>query len=297
MIHQSDLLLVEDLHYTEWYMWLSFLLPSALLFVIGVTLGSFINVLIYRSLDEAPRRRGDRWFKGRSRCDHCHQQIAWYDNVPLLSFLFLSGKCRSCQKRISLNHPIVELLTGTLFVWWYWAMIFFLHLTKGPFGFFQPLFWLLVGLILLYVFLTDAWYYLIPDTAVAVLTVLVVLYRGALVLSGVMQVRDLGLSLLATVVVTTIMGLIWLGTKGKGLGLGDVKIMIPLGLLLGWPSTFVMLFLAFVLGGIYGMVALATRRKKWGQVVPFGPFIIISTWVSLVWGEQLLASYLRILGI
>jgi leader peptidase (prepilin peptidase)/N-methyltransferase len=127
----------------------SFLLISCFLFALGAVIGSFLNVVISRSMS------GESWVKGRSHCDECGKQIVWWDNMPLLSFILLRGKCRWCKKSISLSHPVIEFLTGSLFVWWYWGGFFFFRLTQQPFHYVQPLFWLVVALILLVIFFAD----------------------------------------------------------------------------------------------------------------------------------------------
>lgn len=271
---------------------LSLLLMSLFFFAFGTIIGSFINVMIYRSLDSKTVKKGETWYKGRSRCDHCHKVIAWYDNIPLLSYVILGGKCRHCRAAINITHPTVELLTGLLFVWWYGATLLFFQLTRAPFNTLQPVFWLAVGLLLLYIFLTDIRYYLIPDTAVLFLTLMVVVYRVALVVSGIMQLHDFLLAIACMVGAVLFFGALWLGTKGKGIGFGDVKLMVPLGLLLGWPNALVMLFVSFILGAGVGIVLLVSGKRKFGQIVPFGPFLVMGTWVSLVWGDQLFSWYL-----
>lgn len=274
---------------------LALLLVSLLLFVAGAVVGSFLNVVIYRSLDEEPTKKKESWVTGRSRCDQCGKQIAWYDNIPLLSFLILQGKCRHCQTRISLAHPVIELLTGLLFVWWYWGGAVFFQLTKTPFQVLQPLFWLCVGLVLLGIFLADILYYIIPDTLVMILTVLTVLYRLMLVGYGEMQLHDLLWAVGATVVAAGFFALLWFGTKGKGMGLGDAKLMIPLGLLLGWPAIAVGVFLAFISGAVVGVSLIAVGKRTFGQIIPFGPFLIAGSFVALLWGDKLISWYIGLL--
>src|SRR5690606_20211209 len=99
--------------------------------------------------------------------------------------------------------------------------------------------------------------------------------------SGIMQLNDLLLAGLGMVLSVSFIGGLWLVTKGRGMGMGDVKLVVPLSLLLGWPSAIVGLFLSFILGGLVGMVLLALGKKKFGQVVPFGPFLIMGTFISL----------------
>jgi len=278
-------------------MWWIYTAFSAWLFLVGAIFGSFLNVVMYRSLAAQPKRQGEKWHKGRSRCDSCHKIIAWYDNLPLFSFLILGGRCRHCQIPIGLNHPVIELLAGCLFVWWYWAGVFVFRLSSGPFSIIQPLFWLVVGVLLLYIFLTDLVYYIIPNMALVVLMIVTLGYRLALVTTGFMRWEDFGLAILSMVGSVVFLGSLWLITKGRGLGFGDVKFMIPLGLLLGWPGTLVMLFLAFAIGSVVGVGLLLSKRCTFGQAVPFGPFLVIGTCLSLVWGPELFGWYLRLIGL
>ncbi len=88
---------------------------SGVLFFFGAAFGSFLNVVAGRTI------KGKSWAKGRSHCDDCKHTIAWYDNIPLLSFLLLRGKCRHCRKSIAISHILLEVLTGALFVWWWWG--------------------------------------------------------------------------------------------------------------------------------------------------------------------------------
>lgn len=267
----------------------SFVLISTALFCLGAALGSFLNVVILRTAIS------EEWVHGRSRCDHCKTPLRWYDMVPLLSFWWLNGKCRYCKKSISLSHPVVEILTGSLVVWWYWFGFLFFKLAEQPFVVLQPMFWLLVGMILLVIFFTDLWYFLIPDSAVILLTILAVLYRAALVLYGVMQPADLTHMVMAVFIAVGFLYSLWYLTKKQGMGFGDVKLMMPLGLLLGWQSTIVCVFLAFTVGGILGVILLASGKKKMKQPVPFGPFLIASAGISLIWGDSIFAWYLRLL--
>ncbi len=262
------------------------------LFIIGLAIGSFLNVLIYRSIhDESP-------VGGRSKCPYCHKQIAWYDNIPLLSFLILRGKCRKCKKPISWQYPVVELITGLLFVWWYLGGFFLwqvFQLQNFPLVVIQPIFWLLVGILLLVIFFTDLRYMIIPDYAVGSLFGLALLYRITLVLFESMQVKDFMLGLLGMVLAGTFFFCLWYFTKGKGMGFGDVKFSLPMALLVGWPNIFVTVMLSFVLGAIVAVIFLSFGKKTLKQTIPFGPFLVISTFISLVYGDVLLQWYLALL--
>jgi len=266
-----------------------FLLLSLLLFALGAIIGSFLNVVIYRTV------KGESWVAGRSKCESCHRQLRWFENIPLVSYILLQGRCRSCQKTISMTHPVLEFLTGALFVWWLWGSSLFFRITIHPFQYVQPLFWLCVGILLLIIFFADLLYFIIPDEVVLSLAGLTLLYRLALVLSGVMQTRDFLLTLAGTAMVTTFFFSLWYFTKGKGMGFGDVKFAVPFGLLLGWPNVLVGLLLAFIFGGIFGIGLVLSRKKTLSQAVPFGPFLVVSTFVTLVLGSSIWTWYMALM--
>lgn len=266
-----------------------FLLTVGILFILGLAIGSFLNVVIYRSI------AGESWVWGRSHCEHCEKPIRWYDNIPLLSYFLLRGKCRYCHEPISVSHPVIEFLTGSLFVWWYVGGAFFFRLTHQPFQYIQPMFWLMVGLLLLVIFFADLRYAIIPDEAVFLLTALTFFYRFGLTVLHVMRPIDFGLTLAAAAVCSGFFFALWYFTQGRGMGFGDVKFSIPFSLLLGWPNVVVGLFLAFVSGGIYSVILMALGKKTLKQVIPFGPFLVLATVVTLVYGDKLLEWYIQLL--
>ncbi len=270
-----------------------FFLTTIFLFIFGTIIGSFINVVIYRTLKK------ESWVKGRSKCENCQKQIQWFDNLPLLSFFILGGKCRHCKTSISISHPVVEFLTGSLFVWWYWGGSLFFRITEAPLQFIQPIFWLLVGLILVIIFCVDILYFIIPDEAVIALTSLTVLYRVSLVTTGVMQLPDLGRAILGSLGLSLFfygIGVLYEKiTKKSGMGFGDVKLVFPLGLLMGWPNLLVGIFLSFIFGSVVGVALILLGKRKFQQAIPFGPFLIAGTITALVVGNQLLQWYVHLL--
>ena len=143
--------------------------------------------------------------------------------------------------------------------------------------------------------LADLLYYIIPDTMVIILSILTITYRVILVSYGEMQLNDLLWAAGSTAVVASFFVALWFFSKGKGMGLGDAKLMVPLGLLLGWPSIIVGVFFAFVAGAVVGLSLIVTGKKRFGQVIPFGPFLIVGACVALVWGDQIINWYLRLL--
>lgn len=269
---------------------ISIIAITLFLFAIGAAVGSFLNVVIYRTMTE------ESWVKGRSKCEDCGYQLRWFDNIPLVSFLWLRGRCRKCRKSIALIHPVVEFLTGALFVWWYWGgTLLFFRLTEQPFQLIQPAFWLGVGVLLLMIVVADLSYLIIPDLAVGLLLVTTLTYRVVLTWAGVMQMSDLVWSLLAAVGAAVFFGGLWVVTKGRGMGLGDVKLVGPLALLMGWPNSLVGFFLAFISGAVVGVCLLLLGKKRFGQVVPFGPFLVLGTVLALVWGDGLSHWYIGLL--
>jgi prepilin signal peptidase PulO-like enzyme (type II secretory pathway) len=261
------------------------------MFAIGTAVGSFLNVILYRTL------KGEQWMTGRSYCDHCHRPIPWYLNVPLLSYVVLQGRSRCCDQPLSLSHPVIEVLAGSLFMWWYWGFHLFFNLTQAPLQVLQPLFWLSVGVMLLVITVVDVRYLIIPDELTVTLTILTVVYRITLVSLGAMQFNDLVNTTLAAFGAVGFFGLLWLITRGRGLGFGDVKLVFALTLLMGWPKMLVGFFASFVIGAVVGVLLILSRRHQWKQPLPFGPFLILGTGVALTLGEQIWTWYSGLLGL
>lgn len=256
-----------------------------LLFCTGLAIGSFLNVVIYRMVHK------DSPLQGRSYCDHCKKQIAWYDNIPIVSFLLLRSRCRYCKKSIPWQYPTVEFLTGALFVWWYIVGFTFFRLSSGSSAVIQPLFWLAVGVLFLVIVFADISYMIIPDSATLLLTIASIGYRSYLVLHGIMRSQDLWYALLAAFGGFLFLFGLFLITKGRGMGFGDVKLMFPLGVLLGFPNVIAAFFLACLTGATIGIALRLIQRQKISGVIPFGPFLILGTVLALVWGSDLMQWY------
>lgn len=246
-------------------------------------------MVVYRTMyDDSPLR-------GRSYCDHCGKLVDWKHNIPLLSFFLLGGKCANCKKKISWQYPVVEFLVGMLFVWWLIVGRSFFLLVQEPFTILQPMFWLVVGLILLLVIVFDLVYMLIPDFLTFSLFFVVLSYRLLLVATSQMRGEDLGYSLVSGGILALFFYFLYWVTKKKGFGFGDVKLAPSLGLILGYQRLVVAVFLAFVLGSLLGVVLLLMGKKKFGQVIPFGPFLVLGTIISLLWGNQVWNWYFGML--
>lgn len=245
-----------------------------LVLVFGISVGSFLNCWVYRlSISEKP--------EGRSYCPKCKHQLSYKDLVPVFSYVFLLGKCRYCKKKISLEYPLVELLTGFLFLF---AFLFA--------GLSVELIYLLIVLFfLIFIFVYDLKHYIIPDFATFSLIGTSSLY----LLYNYFLTKDISLlyqSLLSAFFVFLFFFSLFYFTKGKGMGFGDVKFVIFMGLFLGFPNIVVALFLSFFLGAIIGIVLIVLKRKKMKSQVPFGPFLIAGTLVAYFYGEKIIELYL-----
>jgi len=256
--------------------------------LVGLILGSFIGAFTYRL------ERGVSISKGRSRCPSCKKVISWYDNIPVLSYFLLSGKCRRCKKKISFRYPIIEASTAILLLSIYNVVTAKESLLFGNsiFSKWQSLmgflFWpfiLFLVTLLVSIFVIDFEKKIILDklvfTGVAV-TLLLFLFFGLPFLEN----------LLSGLLVSSFLLFLHIITKGKGMGLGDVKLAILGGLLLGPKLTLVWVFLAFVIGAFVGSFLILLKKAKLKQQVPFGPFLIFSLFVVLFFGETLLKMIL-----
>ena len=254
-------------------------------FLFGLIWGSFLNVVIYRTT------HGTSPLSGRSMCPKCKKIISWKNNIPLISFLLLRGRCANCHTRISWRYPVVEFMTGILFVWWYLIGQSFFSLVGSPFNYLQPIFWLIIGMLLLVVFFADLFFGLIPDSVNLMLFSLAFFYRLVLVSFSQMQVVDLYRAVGAAIILTIFFYSLWFFTRGRGFGFGDVKLAPSLALLLGWPRVSVGIFSAFVIGAVLGLGLILFGKRKFGQTIPFGPFLIVGVLVGLLFGNDLWGWY------
>lgn len=247
-------------------------------------LASFFSVVIFRTIRE------ESFITGRSKCDHCHKQIAWHDNIPLFSFLWLKGKCRSCHKKIPRIYFLSELLAflfGLNFALIYLNSNIFQSVSGG-----ELVLYFLISFILLFVLIADLRYMIVPDFFVFLLSFLVVLLQIFFRENWFLPFLSV---IFSTLFFLTLAFLARKILKKDALGLGDIKLMIPLSFLLSWPKTLLSIFLAFIIGGIFAMLILITGRKKIGQALPFAPFLVLAAVVSFTFGEAIWHWYLNFL--
>lgn len=247
-----------------------------IIFLLGASVGSFVNVLVSRSISK------DDWLGGRSRCDHCGKELSWYDMIPLLSYVVYRGKSRCCNKRLSMAHPIVEGLFGMLFVWWLLVGFVFFQLATAPWTIIQPMFWLGIGILLLILMIADALYGVILMPFIYISAIWIYGYRLALAATGTYQWSDLGLTLLSGMVSFGFLYALHIITKGRGMGDGDPYLAFVTGSLLVGTAAFWGMLLAFILGSVWGLALILLSFKKMSQTIPFGPFLVIGCLLTLL---------------
>ncbi|MFA6307868.1 MAG: prepilin peptidase [Patescibacteria group bacterium] len=254
----------------------------AFVFILGLFIGSFLNVVILRL------HRQESFIKGASKCLFCKHRLYPKDLVPLFSFLFLQGRCRYCKKRFSQQYPLVELATGLAFVLVFLKVIPSLDLTSiSALQFLHLLdWWMIVGFLII-IFVYDLKYYLILDKVV----------WPAIVLAFFANLF-LGFSILNLVLAAVIGGgfflLQFVMSKGRWIGGGDIRLGVFMGVILGWPHILTALFISYILGSFISIFLLLGKRKEWGDKVPFGTFLALGTFVTMLWGSALMKGYLAL---
>lgn len=252
------------------------MIPEAIFFlIVGLSIGSFLNVLIYR----IPRNEG--FLSGRSYCDNCKKNLFWYDLIPVISFFLLKGKCRFCKNKISKQIPLVELLT---------AFLFLTTFLKFPVVSIDLLFYLFIICSLVVIFFIDLNKGIIPNKIlypVFIVTLIFIFYFSPNFINHV-------ISALASFL---FFFLIYFLTKGKGMGFGDVKFAGFLGLLFGFPAVFICLYTAFLTGGVVGLILVIWGKKRFKKdTIAFGPFLSFGGVITIFLGDLLvlrLLSFLR----
>jgi len=245
----------------------------AFVFTFGAIIGSFLNVCIARLPD------GRSVVQPPSHCPKCQSFLAWYENIPILSYLFLAGRCRTCRVRISAIYPAVEVLTGAL------AVALFLRL--GPTLAFAGYFAFAAALVV--ITFIDLDHQIIPD--VISLPGIVVGLAFSLV-SPLVTPFDALVGALAGG--GTLLAVAWLYKTFRGqegMGGGDIKLLAMIGAFLGWKSIFVTLFVGSVIGSIIGVIVMLYEGADTKLAIPFGPFLAGGALVYLFWGDRILAFY------
>ncbi|MCK5332829.1 prepilin peptidase [Candidatus Parcubacteria bacterium] len=246
-----------------------------LVFIFGLLIGSFLNVVIFRLETE------EKIVNDRSKCLHCKHILSWKDLFPVLSYIFLKGRCRYCQKKISFQYPLVELITASFFV------LIFSHFFLEAEKYFieNIIFYLFIISVLIIVAVFDLRHYIIPDKVIYP-AIIVAIFFDWLFLNSVFIDH-----LLAAIVSFGFFLMIIILTKGQGMGGGDAKLAFLMGLLLGWPLVILAILLAFILGSIIGVALIFMKKKKAKSMIPFGPFLVLGTVLSFFYGEEIVRWY------
>ncbi|MFC1510992.1 prepilin peptidase [Candidatus Margulisiibacteriota bacterium] len=243
-----------------------------LLFILGAAVGSFLNVCIYRL------PRGESIIRPPSHCPSCNHHLGIIDLIPILGYLIRRGKCKYCDAPFSWRYPLVELLTGLLFVIAWRLLPLPLASASG----------LVFVSLLIIIFFTDLEHQVIPDCVSysgIVLGLIYNLFRGQIV--NALLGAALGYSLLFGI------GLLGkLALKKEAMGEGDLFLAAMLGAWLGWQGVLLSIFLAYLVAGVICLFLLLLRKVKIGEYVPFGPAVVAGGLITLFFGQQILNWYL-----
>ncbi len=263
---------------------MNFLYFPFLASICGLFVGSFANVVILRLWS------GQKGIcTGRSECPKCKHVLGVSDLVPVFSWLFLRGKCRYCHKKISIQYPLVELSMGVL--WGFLTWIQSVSFPSPSAEWMQFFFSLIVFSTLLIVTVYDLKYMEIPDEISLPLLIFLIF---SLPLSFTPSWQS---AVWGAMIPVGFFGLLFLISKGAWIGLGDLRLGAIMGFLLGWQNTLVALFLAYFLGAAVGIILIVLQRKKGKSMIPFGPFLVLGTFVAYFWGEGIWRWYGGFLGI
>ena len=236
-----------------------------LVFVVGLCVGSFINVIIFR-LD---KKSGI--LNGRSECPKCKTQLKWYDLVPVFSFIMLRGKCRYCRKKISYVYPFVEILTGLIFV------IFFIFNPEMGYIGILNLFLIILFVILL---LIDYLRFIIPNK------ILIIILALTLIINLVFKRGEI-LSLFITALISAaFFGIIYIASKGSWIGLGDVKLGFVLGFLFGYPFTLLIIVFSIWAGAVVGLSLIVFKKASMQTALPLGAFLSLFSIIYLIFQNE-----------
>ncbi len=274
-------------------------------------MGSFTLALAERSLE-------NKSFWGRSHCVHCQYKLHWYDLLPVVSYIFLGGKCRKCGRKIGLEYLLVEVAMGLLIGFLFWSFDF----AQDKLFIFLPdlIFNSLFITVLAVLFLTDLKKMLIPDRivipaiCVSIIFIIFITVIKVIFLYYYLSQTPIGQKLLppysdyflrhALITAQPLLGSILMGlliggffmaliivTRGKGMGGGDVKLGAFIGLGLGFPLGLLAIFISFLLGALISIALVISGKKTLSASIPFGPFLTAGSLLALFWGKEILSWY------
>ncbi len=245
-----------------------------LLFILGLIVGSFSNVCIYRI------PRNESIIYPASHCPKCRSKIKLVDNIPLLSFILLKGRCRNCKSKIAIQYPIVELLSGLIYL--------IIYLAYGLNV--QTLIYIILSSALIIIAFIDLNEQIVPD----------VISLPGIVIGFILSFFVPYISFINSALGVLVGGgiILIIGVAGsvifkkEAMGGGDVKLAAMIGAFLGWRYIIISLFLGFFLGALAGIFLILSKIKSREDVIPFGPFIVLGSFITLLWGDKIISWYI-----
>ncbi len=244
-----------------------------LIFIIGLSFGSFASVIIHRLHTE---EKGI--FFSRSKCPKCSAKLKVIDLIPIISIFSSKFECRYCNKPISIIYLIQELVMGFLFL----LTTYLVGVSSIPI----LIFYLFITFIFVVLSIYDFMYKEVADRIVLPAFVIAFLFMG---FAGIHTFASLAMAVGIPVV---FFGLLFFGSKGKWLGGGDIRIGALMGALLGWPGILIGLFLGYLLGAIFSLIGLISKKLTRKSQIPFAPFLLIGTYIAMFWGKEVISWYL-----
>ena len=250
---------------------MSILLFSLPIFVLGMAIGSFLNVVALRTIS------GKKFYHGRSKCMHCLSTINWFDNIPILSFLILKGKCRSCNRSISVQYPLVELVTGGVFMYFFALSLKPQHLVI----------FLILSAILILISVIDILEKSIYQFHLYILLALTLVFRFFIEPTG--NLIDLFYGPLVFGGFITVLR--WVGGKiykREAMGIGDAKLAVVLGFMLSLKLAVIALYISFISASLVGVYLIVSKRKP-ERTIPFAPFLSFGAITVYFYGQQIIS--------
>lgn len=246
---------------------------TGIIILFGLVIGSFLNVLI----DRIPKGENVVWKP--SHCDYCKKPLRWFELLPVVSFVVFGGKCLRCKKRLSRQYPFVEIVTAVGFVYSY-------HFARSLE---EMIAMIAIYCIFLVLFGIDYKHQILPDS------LLIALGAITLLLGVWVSPAERVTHSISGVGAGGFFLFIWLFTKGRGLGFGDVKLALILGVLLGYPYIVMSLYIAFLTGAVAGVILMISHKAKMKSRIAFGPFLIIGAMSAYIWGDIFWSIWQRLL--
>lgn len=292
------------------------------LFVFGLAIGSFLNVLIWR-YNPQEKLFSFKRLSGRSHCPYCQHELNARELVPLWSFFIQKGLCRKCGHKLSVQYPIVEFLSGAIFAGLPWFLNAFYNVSTSSFVNFNLnwwyyvilLFWIIAFLSWLTIAVIDIRDYVIPNELNVILGCLGVVTAALFFAYGdkifpfrssFLEQYQLIFSPFQSIILNRLLGMIAGGlffgflvfiSRGRGMGMGDVKLALSSGVVLGWPDIALATILSFLLGGLVGGMLLILGKKHIKDKLPFAPFFVVAVFLTVFLGHSIVGGYFGLFSI